>query len=83
MSGWSSIARNIIGSPKIWVIRSSSISASSRPASKPRMMNSAAPTMTAAVQWQLSCAVWNIGIIAANRSVSLNRASTATDRDSR
>ena len=83
MSGWSSSARYIIGSPKICVIRSASISSSSRAASKPRWMNRAAPTMTAAVQWQLSCAVWNIGIIAANRSVSLNRASTAIDSDSR
>ena len=39
--------------------------------------------MSAVVQWQLSCAVWKKGIIAANRSVSLNRASTAIDSDSR
>jgi hypothetical protein len=46
-------------------------------------MNRAAPTMTASVQWQLSCAVWNIGIIATKRSVSSKRASTAIDSDSR
>jgi hypothetical protein len=42
-----------------------------------------APTMTAGVQKAFSCAVWNIGIIAANRSSKRQPESSAPDIDSR
>ena len=42
-----------------------------------------APTMIAGVQNALSCAVWNIGIIAANWSPQRQPESSAPDIDSR
>ena len=42
-----------------------------------------APTTTAGVQNALSCAVWNIGIMAMNRSSAFQPESRAADIDSR
>ena len=42
-----------------------------------------APTMIAGVQNAFSWAVWNIGIMAANRSVKFQPESSALDIDSR
>ncbi len=54
-----------------------------RAGSNPRWTWIVAPTTTAGVQNALICAVWNIGIIAMNRSSAFQTLSSAADIDSR
>jgi hypothetical protein len=72
-----------MGRPNSTLSFSRSTRSSSVSASKPFITQIVPPAATTVVQMALSCAVWNIGIIATARSSPLMRVSTAVPSDSR